>query len=149
LIREGGNSSVKKRYPLLLILGLLVLFSHVGDSRADDEKRFWENLRRKIERITPPKKPNSMDTIAEAGGAKSIAVEDLYWKDKEGGILVSRDELEQFKLGVQSVDEGRADQAREIFEQFIEAYAGSPLCEDARQAVAFLKVKEKKTEGSM
>ena len=140
---------MKKKYALLLILALTVLLSYFGDSMANDEKRFWEALKKRIERITPPKKPTSMNTIGEAGGAKSIAVEHLYWKGEEGRALFSRDELEQFRLGIQLVDEGRIGQAREIFQQFIEAYPGSQLSEDARQAVEFLKLKAGETEGSM
>ena len=140
---------MKKMITLFLSLVLMASFSHAGDSRAEGQMLFWEALGKKIEGITPKKKPAAASAVWGVRGVKNRAVEDLYWKGEEVRVEISEEELDQFSSALRLVEEGRMQQAGEVFEQFIEEYPDSRLIEDARQAVEVIQTEAGEVGGGI
>jgi len=140
---------VKKMITLFLSLVLMMSFLHTGDSRAEDQMLFWKALGKKIEGITPKKKPAAASAVGGVRGAKNRAVEDLYWKGEEVSVEISEEELGKFSSALRLVEEGRMHLAGEVFEQFIEEYPDSRLSEDARQAVEVIQTEAGEAGGGI
>ena len=141
---------MKKIMMLFLSLVLVALYScdtYADENQARVTTDFWETLTEKVEKMPLKKNPASMRAIGGVRAAKNRAVEDLYWKDEAAGIAVREDELDKFKSGLRFVKNGRVQKARETFKAFLKEFPDSRLAEDARRAVAQLRIKGAKAGG--
>lgn len=127
---------MKRLISLFVLLGI-VLATPMQVSAADQELSLWERLRKKVELLTPKKK---LATTTAAGGVRgSLAdADDVYWKGEAEQISIDADELNAFTQAIELVDEGKADEAKAAFADFVKQYPDSSLRPDAEAALAQL-----------
>ncbi len=130
---------MKKIFMLFLGFFLIASVSFADDKKTDKDLSFWEKLRKKIEMITPKKKLPVTTAVGGVRGIKNESADTLYWKGTEDGVAVSEEELEIFKTAIQFAEEDQVKESMAIFEKFIKDFPDSPLCEDARKAVAIIQ----------
>ncbi len=122
-----------------LVLALLTLFvSSLSWGAEAPQAGFWDNLKAKIEKVTPRKKVNANTAV---GGVRSARQQDddLYWKGKEASLEADQDELEVFKQALQKAAAGQRDESVKLFEEFLGRYPYSQLKEDCLKALQQLK----------
>lgn len=105
--------------------------------KSDSSQSFWEQLRAKIELMTPQKKITATTAAGGVRGAPATT-EDVYWKNEATGQNVPVEELEEFKKAMKLAESADKAQAQAAFSEFIKKYPASSLRKDADQALAML-----------
>lgn len=125
-----------KRMALAIVLPL---FAALHASAAEPAKGgFWDNLKAKIEKVTPSRK-SSVNTAV--GGVRSAKQQDaeLYWKGKDPLLEADRDELDLFKQALNKAIRGEREESIKLFEAFLGRYTQSQLKEDCLKALEQLR----------
>lgn len=120
----------------LILIALLML---AGIASAQETPSFWEQLRNKLQGVTPQKKTTTTTAVGGVRGAKDQTAENLYWKGEEKPLVVSEEELASFNSAALAAMEGRNDVALSQFQQFLGSYPQSALKPDALAAIAQLQ----------
>jgi TolA-binding protein len=128
---------MKRNIMLIVILAMTAAIAHGGQEGKKDT--FWDNLRGKLEKVTPAKKTTATTAVGGVRGAKSEEAADIYWKGKETRLEVPEDELQSFNAAVDLASKGEHREALKKFEAFLRLYPQSQLRRDGLQAVDKLK----------
>ena len=126
-----------------LLIACLILFLSVSLSIAQEKKEtksFWKKIKAKIQTITPKRDKDVSTAVGGVRGAKDDSANTLYWKGEETKTTVGIDELDKFTAAIESATEGKADESKKLFEEFLALYPKSPLREDALAAITELGV---------
>lgn len=124
---------MKKLIITALTLFLLTPFCY-ADEKKNESPSFWEQIRTKIEKITPKKKPAATTAVGGVRGAKHSG-EELYWKGEEKISAVDAEELSAFKDALFFIEFDEKQKALELFEEFVKDYPESTLAGDAKNAI--------------
>lgn len=121
---------------LMLVLAGMLLGPQLlyADEQAE-QPGFWENLKSKLESLTPSEDASKTTVTGGVRGAP-MASDDMYWKGEVKEQAVDAEELAAFKKAVDLFESGDKTQARTEFTAFISKYPDSPLRKDAEQALA-------------
>jgi hypothetical protein len=122
-----------------LPLTLIALLTLAGVATAQETPSFWEQLRNKLQGVTPQKKNTATTAVGGVRGAKDQTAENLYWKGEEKALVVSEEELSSFNNASLAAMEGRNEVALSQFQQFLSSYPQSALKPDALAAIAQLQ----------
>ena len=131
---------MKKLIALFVLLGVVL----ATPAYSADEKQggsMWENLRKKIELLTPRKKISTTTAVGGVRGSLADA-DDVYWKGEANSQTIDAEELAAFKKAMDLVDAGDVAGAQAAFGDFLKKHPDSGLREDAEMALAQLKPKQ-------
>ena len=123
--------------PTALILVLLLATAVAG--QAQDAPSFWQQLKNKLDGITPQKRSTTTTAVGGVRGAKDQAGDTLYWKGEEAPLVVAEEELADFNQASLAAMNGETATALARFQQFLRAYPQSALRPDAVAAIAQLQ----------
>ena len=125
---------------LLIITGCLLLFVSLGlaEEAVKEAPTFWQNIRTKIEKITPKQKPAVTTAVGGVRGTEHDRTE-LYWKGEEKEFVVEAEEFTAFSEALESAENNDQEKAAQLFENFIKTYPQSLLIADAKQALKELQ----------
>jgi TolA-binding protein len=128
---------MKIRSGVVIALLLAVSVAQAGQDGKSDG--FWSSLMNKLQKVTPTRKSTATTAVGGVRGAKSDEANDMYWKGKEKGVEIGEDELEKFKLAVETKSKGDNALALKHFEEFLRDYPKSSLRAECQEAVDRLK----------
>jgi TolA-binding protein len=122
-----------------LPLTLIVLLATAGLATAQDNSSFWQQLKNKLEGISPQKKGTTTTAVGGVRGAKDNSGASLYWKGEEKPLTVGEDELASFNDASLAAMNGENAAALAGFQKFLASYPESVLKGDALAAIALLQ----------
>lgn len=122
-----------------LPLTLIVLLTTAGLATAQDNASFWQQLRNKLEGISPQKKGTTTTAVGGVRGAKDNSGASLYWKGEEKPLTVGEEELASFNDASLAAMNGEDAAALAGFQKFLASYPESVLKGDALAAIAQLQ----------
>lgn len=131
---------MKKLIALLVAMGLALASPVYG---ADDKggSSLWENLRKKIEWLTPKKKISTTTAVGGVRGSQADA-EEVYWKGEAKTNPIDEVELAAIKKAVALIDAGDEAGAKAAFNDFLKKFPDSRLKPDVEMALAQLQSKQ-------
>lgn len=129
---------MRKLLAISLSLVLVASMAYASEN-SDDLGSWWTKLKDKIEKITPSKPSKSSTVTGGVRGAKEDTANTLYWKGKEKGNIVTKDELTSFNDALDFAINGYNAEAASRFEKFLKMYPSSPLAGDAQSALSKLQ----------
>lgn len=125
-----------KQMVIMILLAMLT----ASTAAAVDKPQggFWDNLKSKVEKVTPRKKTGGGTAI---GGVRSAPQQEseLYWKGKDHYQDADEDELGLFKQGINKAIGGERNESIRLFEAFLGSYPDSRLKDDCLKALTELK----------
>ena len=130
------------RYALILTLLTSLRGAWAAEAPAStDVARYLEDLQVKIEHSAQrANQPTSSGTsVIALRGSKQIPIsKQLYWKGKDGGAVLSPDEIKPFRQAIAEAREGKTETAVASLKAFIDHYPKSPLIPDAQETLRLL-----------
>lgn len=124
---------------ILLMLGALLVFVLANGAQGAGKDSFWDNLQGKLEKVTPAKKSGVTTAVGGVRGAKNESAGDMYWKGKDKSPSVPEEELQKFRIALDTKVKGNNEEALKLFEEFLNAYPQSSLRVEGLQAVDKIK----------
>jgi len=122
----------------LLMLGALLVFVLANGAQGAGKDSFWDNLQGKLEKVTPAKKSGVTTAVGGVRGAKNESA-DMYWKGKDKTPSVPEEELQKFRIALDTRVKGNNEEALKLFQEFLNAYPQSSLRVEGLQAVDKIK----------
>lgn len=138
---------MKKLLAALLAASLMVMFS-LGVALAEEKKAeqpgFWQKMKTKVQGFAPDKSKKVTTAVGGVRGAKDDSANTLYWKGESKDAAVGAEELEKFNIALQLAIDGKNEESKKQFEEFMAKYPKSTLKEDAAKAIEEIKKTEAK-----
>lgn len=123
----------------LLMFSALLVFVMTSGAQGATKDSFWDNLQGKLEKVTPAKKSSVTTAVGGVRAAKNEPASDMYWKGKDKSPSVPEDELQKFKIAVDTKVNGNNEEALKLFQEFLKKYPQSSLRVEGLQAVDKIK----------
>lgn len=124
---------------LLFLVAFIVFVGYVPLSHAEGDFRSWlKTMVVKFERISEKKKTKTpTQSVAGVKGAAESAEDELYWKGDESKL--TNEEIALFNKGLKQLSEGKNKEGKKTLKGFVKKYPESPLADDAKEGLAYIK----------
>ncbi|MGA1868042.1 MAG: hypothetical protein ACMUJM_05775 [bacterium] len=129
---------MKRILILYVIICVSVACGFVSASYAEEKQEktsFWKKIEAKLQSITPDRNKGVTTAVGGVRGSKDDSASTLYWKGEESAMTVHMEELEKFTAALELATEGKIDESKKLFEEFLTLYPQSLLREDALAAL--------------
>jgi TolA-binding protein len=131
---------IRKFMGTIFIIALCAGVAPAQEQRESGISSWFKELQKKIDIISPRKKPTVSTGVAGVRGAKDESGKNkLYWKGKESEEPVTEAELAEFKEGLAYAEAGKKAEAVHEFEEFLTQHPDCALVPDAKKSLDLLK----------